>query len=151
MFYNIVDIADMKVTKDIEDILVTYSLGSCAGVTLFDPVAKIGGLLHCMLPLSNIDQHKAKNRPHMFADTGMIALTNELMRLGGNKNRLVATISGCANIMDTKNFFNIGSRNYKVIKKFLEKNSIRIIAENVGGTNSRTVFLYIESGEVAIK
>lgn len=151
MFYTIVSIADMKTSTDAEDILVTYSLGSCAGVTLFDPIAKVGGLLHCMLPLSNIDAEKAKKTPFMFADTGMTSLTTELIKSGAQKNRLVATISGCANIMDAKNIFNIGRRNYKVVKKFLEKNKIRIIAENVGGTCSRTVFLYLENGEVAIK
>ncbi len=68
-----VDISDMKIAQNREDVIVTYSLGSCVGLTLYDPVAGIGGMIHCMLPLSKIDPEKARIKPYMFVDTGVAA------------------------------------------------------------------------------
>jgi chemotaxis protein CheD len=59
----VVDIADMRISDNPEETLVTYSLGSCVGVTIYDPVIRIGGMIHCMLPLSKVDKEKAANRP----------------------------------------------------------------------------------------
>lgn len=58
-----VDISAMVVTDKADDVLVTYSLGSCIGVALYDPEACVGGMIHCMLPLSKIDPAKGKSRP----------------------------------------------------------------------------------------
>ena len=54
-----VDISGMRISETPDDVLVTYSLGSCVGLTLYDPVAKVGGMIHCMLPLSRMDRRKA--------------------------------------------------------------------------------------------
>ena len=58
-----VDISDMKIARNPEDVIVTYSLGSCVGLTLYDPIAGVGGMIHCMLPLSKIDPEKARIKP----------------------------------------------------------------------------------------
>ena len=73
-----VDISDMKISRDPTDVIVTYSLGSCVGLTLYDPVAGIGGMIHCMLPLSKIDPDKARLKPYMFIDTGVAAMLGEM-------------------------------------------------------------------------
>ena len=59
----VVGVADMVVSNDPSAELVTYSLGSCLGITVYDPVKKVGGLLHLMLPESRIDAIKAVNAP----------------------------------------------------------------------------------------
>ena len=84
----IVGISDLKVSNNPEDALVTYALGSCIGVAVFDPKAKVGGLLHFMLPDSSLDANKAKSTPAMFADTGIIALFKSCYayRSGKKKN-----------------------------------------------------------------
>ncbi len=81
----IVSIADMKVTKNPDDTLITYSLGSCIGVAIYDPFVKVGGLLHFMLPDSRIDPQKAQRNPWMFADTGIPSLFKEAYKLGSGE------------------------------------------------------------------
>ncbi len=83
-----VGVADMKVSKQPEDVLVTHALGSCIGVAIYDPVARVGGILHFMLPDSNLDTSKSQSHPFMFADTGLPQLFRECYRLGAQKSRL---------------------------------------------------------------
>lgn len=151
MLYTIIDIADMKFSTDPDDVLVTYSLGSCIGVTLYDSTVKVGGMIHIMLPLSKIDPDKAVTKPHMFADTGMTNFLEVLYKKGATSKNLIAMIAGGASLLDKQKFFNIGERNYTVVKKILEKNHIKIIGEDVGGNVSRTVFLYMADGETVIR
>ncbi len=146
-----IGISEMKVSNRPDDVLVTYSLGSCVGLALYDPVARIGGLVHCMLPLSSIDPVKARNSPCMFTDTGVPALIQEMLNLGAMKNRLVAKVAGAASLLDEKGTFKIGERNYIVLRKVLWKNNILIVADDTGGTIPRTVYLYVDTGRTTIK
>jgi len=147
----IVGIADMQMSKDPRSTLITYSLGSCIGVALYDPVAKVGGLLHYMLPDSQIDAEKAKKNPWMFADTGIPLLFREAYKLGGEKQRMVVKVAGGAQIMDESGYFNIGKRNYMVLRKILWKNNVLIAAESVGGSVNRTLTLELSTGKVWVK
>ncbi len=141
----------MKVSKNPEDVLVTYSLGSCVGVTLYDPLQKIGGLIHCMLPLSKIDPVKAKDNPYMFVDTGLPLLLQTILDLGGEKKRIIAKVAGGAVLLNDNGTFRIGERNYIVVRKLLWKNNILISSEDVGGTIPRTMYLYINDGKTIIR
>jgi chemotaxis protein CheD len=141
----------MKTSKDPEATLVTYSLGSCIGVAIYDPVAKAGGLLHYMLPESNLDGSKAKNNPYMFADTGIPFLFKETYRLGAKKQRMKVVVVGGAQILDQKGFFNIGKRNHMAIRKIFWKNQVMIDHEDVGGNVNRTIRLDIGTGNVHVK
>ena len=151
MLYKIVDIADMKLSNDEDDIIVTYSLGSCVGLTLYDPVKKLGGMIHCMLPLSKIDTARAKSSPYMFVDVGVTKFLQEMFARGARKSSIVAKVAGGASMLDDSNMFNIGKRNYSLLSKLLDKNQIKISGEDVGGTVSRTVFLYVATGETTIR
>ena len=141
----------MGISQDEDGSLITYSLGSCIGVVIYDPVARVGGLLHYMLPESNLDPQKALKKPYMFADTGIPLLFKESYRFGAVKNRLIVKVAGGAQILDDSGFFNIGKRNYMAMRKLLWKNNILIKAEDVGGQVSRTVRLEMSTGEVWIK
>jgi len=147
----IVGVSDMKTSKDPAASLVTYSLGSCIGIAIYDPVAKAGGLLHYMLPESNLDGKKAKSNPFMFADTGIPALFKETYRLGCKKQRMKVVVVGGAQILDQKGFFNIGKRNHMAVRKIFWKNQVMIDHEDVGGLVNRTIRLEIATGEVHIK
>jgi len=147
----IVGVSDMKTSKDPEATLVTYSLGSCIGIAIYDPVAQAGGLLHYMLPDSNLDGTKAKNNPFMFADTGIPALFKETYRLGAKKQRMKVVVVGGAQILDQKGFFNIGKRNHMAVRKIFWKNQVMIDHEDIGGTVNRTIRLDIATGDVHIK
>jgi len=146
-----VGISDMKVSDDEDDILITYSLGSCIGVTLFDPEVKVGGLIHCMLPLSKIDPVKAKKNPLMFTDLGIPELLRAVFELGAKRENLVAKAAGAATVIDDGNMFRIGERNYTVMRKVLWKNDILIAAEDVAGTIPRTMLLCMATGKTFIR
>jgi chemotaxis protein CheD len=148
---HIVGISEMKVSNIKDDVLITYSLGSCMGLTLWDKECFIGGLVHCMLPLSKIDPVKAKTNPCMFTDTGVLTLLQALYDLGAKRKNLIAKVAGCASLLDQKRFFKIGERNYAVLRKILWKNNILIENEDVGGSKSRTMFLSIATGITSIK
>ena len=147
----VVDIADLAVSNDPEAMLITFSLGSCIGVTVWDPVAKVGGMLHYMLPESTISPEKARTTPAMFCDTGVPKLFRSAYDLGAVKRRLVVKVAGGSQLMDDAGTFNIGKRNYLALRKVFWKNGIMIDAEDVGGAKSRTVRLNIGSGAVSIK
>lgn len=147
----VVGVADLAVSNNQGAVLTTYSLGSCLGITLYDPRLKAGGLLHIMLPDSTIDPVKAQARPWMFVDTGIAGLLRETAKLGVNKDRAIFCVAGGAQFLDSKGFFNIGQRNYESLKKVFQQSGLRLHAEAVGGLVSRSVFLHLETGEVRIK
>ncbi len=148
---NIVGISEMKVADQEDDVLVTYSLGSCLGVTIYDPQIRVGGMIHCMLPLSKIDLQKAQRSPAMFVDTGIPALFEAAYRLGARKDRIVLKVAGASRILDEKGTFKIGDRNYATLRKILWRNNVLITAENIGGNIPRTMYLEIRTGRVTIK
>jgi chemotaxis protein CheD len=142
-------VGDMKIGVD-GDMVVTHALGSCLGLVVFDPAVKVGGLLHAMLPLSNINPEKARANPAMFVDTGVPLLFNALYEKGAVKSRLVVKAAGCGNPMGKNEVFKIGERNYTVLKKLLWKNNILLEAEDVGGMVSRTIHFDVSSGQVVL-
>ncbi len=148
---HIVDISGIKVSASPEDVLVTYSLGSCVGLTLFDPEAGVGGMLHSMLPLSKIDKNKAREKPGMFVDTGVSKLLQEVFDRGAQRKRIIAKVAGAARVLDQKKMFRIGERNHTVLRKILWKNDILIAAEDIGGTIPRTLFLHMDAGQTVVK
>jgi len=148
---KIVGMADMRISQDQQEGLITYSLGSCIGVAIYDPVARVGGLLHYMLPDSQLDPQKALKKPFMFADTGIPLLFKEAYRFGANKGRIIVKVAGGAQVLDDSGFFNIGKRNYTALRKILWRNNILIKSEDVGGQVSRTVRLDLKTGKVWVK
>jgi chemotaxis protein CheD len=147
----VVGVADMVVSNDASAELVTYSLGSCLGVTAYDPAQRIGGLLHLMLPDSTIDAAKAASAPWMFVDTGIPHLFRAVCNLGADRKRLIVKVAGGAQLLDPQGVFNIGERNHRALKALLAKNGYRIHGEDVGGHASRTVRLYMTTGSFYIK
>jgi len=150
---NTVGLADMKISSAKEDIIITHGLGSCLGVTVYDPLSHVGGMIHIMLPLSSINPENAKTRPYMFVDTGIPKLFIKCYELGACKERMIVTVAGGSNPLGANgsDFFNIGERNFDILKRLLEKNNIPLRAYDVGGTQSRTMSINIETGTVNLK
>ncbi len=146
----VVEIAGMRISSDPEDTLVTYSLGSCLGVTIYDPVLRLGGMIHCMLPLSKVDAQKAAARPFMFVDTGVQRMLGELYEMGLRKSRAVIHVAGGGQVLDTTGIFKIGERNFTVLRKILWNNGLLMESQTVGGQHSRTIRLNIGTGEFTL-
>jgi chemotaxis protein CheD len=135
-----IGISEMRVSNEPDDVLVTYSLGSCVGLTLYDPVVRVGGMIHCMLPMSE-----------MFTDTGIPALIQGVLNLGAQESRLVAKVAGAASLLNDQSAFQIGERNYVALRKILAKRNIPLVAEDTGGTGARTLYLHMSTGKAIVK
>jgi chemotaxis protein CheD len=142
----VVGISDCKVTRDADSVLVTYALGSCIAVAMHDPVSKVSGLLHYMLPESAIDSKKAAQNPFMFADTGIPRMMDALKAAGGDGKRMIVRLAGGAQVLDSQGVFQIGKRNYLAARRILWKAGMLIAGEAVGGDVSRTTRLEVSTG-----
>jgi chemotaxis protein CheD len=145
----IVSVSEMRIGQK-EDRLVTHALGSCLGLTVYDPVVQIGGLLQAMLPFSKINVPKAALNPFMFVDTGIPALFEALYQQGVLQENMVIKAVGCSNPMGEKEVFKIGERNYRVLQDVLVNDGICLAGEDVGGTDSRMVQLDVATGQTLI-
>jgi len=141
----------MAISESADEMLVAHSLGSCLGVAFYDPVLRIGGMAHCMLPLSQIDSDKARYKPALFVDIGIPMLLDEMFRRGCRKKDLIAHAAGAARVMDGANVFRIGERNHAVFRKIMWKNGMFIRAEEIGGDQTRTLRLEIATGRVIVQ
>ena len=146
-----VGMADLNVCKA-PDMITTLGLGSCIGIAVYDPVTKVGGLAHIMLP----DSTQMRNNSNIakFADTGIEELIKRVTAAGANKRRLVAKIAGGAKMFQVSgvsNVGNIGERNALAAKAKLRELKIRLVAEDTGLNYGRTVELHCETGEFYIK
>ncbi|WP_196602265.1 chemotaxis protein CheD [Pectinatus frisingensis] len=146
-----VGIADYKVGKA-PDKIISYGLGSCIGITLYDPVIKIGGLVHIMLPDST--QARANENPAKFADTGIPLLLDKVISMGAVKTRLIAKLAGGSQMFQfagTSDIMAIGKRNAELARKTLQNCAIKIAGEDLGGTYGRTVEIDLETGLYKIR
>ncbi len=146
-----VDIADFKVSADPHAELITYSLGSCIGLAIWDQEAHVGGLLHYMLSDSKVSPDKAKANPAMFADTGIPLLFRSAYEFGAVKKRLVIKVAGGAKLFDTTDAMNIGKHNYVMLRKIFWKNGVLIDSEHTCDHISRTMRLHLGTGRVTIE
>jgi chemotaxis protein CheD len=147
----IVGMADMQVSKEPEAMLISFALGSCIGVALYDPLVRVGGLLHFMLPDSQIDLQKSQKNPWMFADTGIPLFFREAYKLGAEKKRIRVKVAGGSQVLDDSSYFNIGKRNYLAVRKIFWTNNVLIHAEDIGGSVNRTIRLEIGSGRIWVR
>lgn len=147
----IVGISDIKISNNAEDVIITYALGSCIGIVVFDPIVRVGGMLHYMLPESSLDQNKARENPEMFADTGIPLLFKSCYKLGANKRRMIVKAAGGASILDDTNFFRIGQKNIMAMRKIFWKNNVMIDREDTGLNYNRTVRLEMSTGKVFVR
>lgn len=146
-----VGMADLNVCLP-PDTITTLGLGSCVGIVLYDPVTKVSGLAHIMLP----DSTKVRNNSNLakFADTGIDVLIQQMLLKGAVKDRLVAKIAGGAQMfaLDAQSdMLRVGDRNIEAVKQKLARLGIRIIAEDTGNSYGRTIEFYPENGGLLIK
>ena len=131
--------------------IITYALGSCIGITFYDPLIKLGGLLHIMLP-ARVDQNDPK--VFKYADSGIRETVRKLTAFGMVKSRTVVKIAGGAKMFEMKgspDFGNIGQRNAAMVKKILMEERLRVVAEDTGGSYARTMLIDVSNGDVVIR
>lgn len=145
-----VGIADMKICRS-PGILITYALGSCIGVCLYDPVIKLGGMVHIMLP---INMEGGGGNVFKYADTGIAETLRKMEAFGAVRSRIVGKIAGGAKMFDIQgggSIGNIGLRNIESVKLTLTKERIRLLREDVGANYARTLLFDSATGKGVIR
>ena len=147
---RVVGIADMVVSAEPRDLIVTYALGSCLGVCVFDPMARVAGMLHLMLPQGSLSPDKAAQNPLMFADTGIPKLFLSSYALGAKKERMIVVVAGGASFnMNEDADSAIGQRNIATLRRVLWNNGVMLKKHDLGGRQPRNMTLDAGSGEVS--
>lgn len=146
-----VGLGERVISRDPQDILVAYGLGSCLGIGMVDPQKKICGLLHAVLPerTNGTDPTNPK-----YVDSGIEGLINEMVKAGADQNRLVIRIAGGANMLIAPGLsktFDIGTRNIQTAHQTFEKLKMKIANEEVGGNRGRTVRMYVAQGRMTVR
>ena len=133
-----------------EDVVVHTVLGSCVAVCLFDPDKKIGGMNHILMPANpDVNKYDASAR---YGINAMELLINAIMRLGGNRKKMVAKTFGGANLLMAVSEKNaVGARNVEFVINFLKAEKIKILSRDFGGHDSRKIFFHIATGDVFLK
>jgi chemotaxis protein CheD len=148
-----VGISDYKASRS-PDTLVTYALGSCVGISLYDPFTRVGGLSHIMLPSSSLRSDGICDNRMKYADTAIGDMVGHMERLGAGRRNITAKIAGGANMFGTVegSFIDtIGDRNVEAVRDELVRLGIPILAEDVGANYGRTVHFNLEDGRVVIQ
>lgn len=147
----IVSIADLKVTGDGNETLVTYALGSCVGICLRDAANGVYGLAHIMLPWSK-EASSAEKNPRRYADTCITELISTMVNMGAKRSGLEAKIAGGAQMFGAASgAFNIGERNISAVYRVLEAYGIPAVGAEVGGSIARTLYFHCSDFAVEIR
>lgn len=144
-----VGIADMKLGQNGDEI-ITYALGSCIGICLYDPALHLGALIHIMLP---INMETGRKNPMKYADTGIRETLRQMEARGASRARITAKIAGGAKMFEVSggNLGNIGQRNIESVHMSLRREGIRLLKEDVGGTVARTLLFQTDTGQGSIR
>lgn len=147
-----VGIGQLSVSKDPDASLVAYGLGSCIGITAYDPTAGVSGLVHILLPASD-GKRIVADEPARFADTGIAAFLERLTTEGALKTRLVIKVAGGASVLgkDNAEKFKIGDRNAEAVQEQLAKHGLRTAAHDTGGEKGRTLEIQVSSGKTFVR
>ncbi|MDE6837965.1 MAG: chemotaxis protein CheD [Acutalibacter sp.] len=146
----VIGIADMKMTNGSEE-LITYALGSCCGICLYDPNIRLAAMVHIMLPLN---MEAGRKNTMKYADTGIRETLRQMEVKGARKPRIVAKVAGGAKmfaVSGTGSLGNIGQRNIESVHKVLRAEGIRLAAEDVGGSVARTLSFDPSTGRATIR
>ena len=139
-----IGIADMKMAQN-SGMLITYALGSCIGICLYDQKIKLGALIHIMLPLN---MEPGRKNTMKYADTGIRETLKMMEAKGASRSRITAKIAGGAKMFEVKggSLSNIGQRNIESVLNTLNREGIKLLQEDVGGTVARTLLFDVGTG-----
>jgi chemotaxis protein CheD len=146
----VVGVADLKVTNLPNALVITYALGSCLGVTVYDRVLQAGGMLHALLPDSSTSARRDAPEA-MFVEAGMARLLDAMSELGSQPDHREFKVFGGAQVLGASDFLSIGARNVATMKKLALLHRLHVTRWDVGGQTNRTIQLYLDNGDVAVR
>ncbi|MCX6066291.1 MAG: chemotaxis protein CheD [Chloroflexi bacterium] len=149
-----VGLGEQAISRSPEDILVAYGLGSCLGISMVDPVSRVSGLLHAVLPGLVNGMDRSDTNSHKYVDSGIEDLLAAVLKEGANRSRLIVRIAGGANMLISPGMtssFDIGTRNIEAARITMQRIRMPIKVEEVGGHTGRTVRVYVADSRVTVR
>lgn len=147
---HIIGIGEYKISNKTEDIIKTYALYSCIGIVAYEPVKKVMAMVHVALPNSKFALSGTTDKPARYADKAIDTLFRDLsLKYGCKKNDIRVSIHGGATAKDN-DYFKVGEKNIKAVKKYLKDYGLTIVYEDVGGRFSRSLIGYVDTGFVEV-
>lgn len=146
-----VGLGELRISRDPRACLVAHGLGSCVGICVYDPVIRVGAMLHAMLPEHN---GQAPAQATKYVNSGLQQMLKELAGQGVLRHRLVIHLTGGAHMLTApgfKNTLNIGARNVETARAVLQREGLAIAGSDTGGHWGRTVRLYVKDGRVTVR
>jgi chemotaxis protein CheD len=145
----IVGVGEIACAREPE-VLITQALGSCIGLTLWDPRIHLGGMAHVMLPAS--PGGDVTGRRHRFADIAVPELVEQMVELGAGRHRMIAKLAGgSAMFKGDSGLDSIGGRNAAAVIEQLEKCGLAVLAADTGGSHARTIQLRVDTGVLLVR
>lgn len=149
-----VGLGEQAISRNPEDVLIAYGLGSCIGAVMIDPISRVSGLLHAVLPKATNGVTHSKSSVSKYVESGIEGLITALVQEGASKKNLVVRIIGGANMLmpsGVTRSFDIGTRNIEAARSTLNRLNIPVSAEAVGGHIGRTVRVYVGESRVTVR
>uniref|UniRef100_A0A831TYZ1 Probable chemoreceptor glutamine deamidase CheD n=1 Tax=Geobacter metallireducens TaxID=28232 RepID=A0A831TYZ1_GEOME len=134
-------------------VLVTYGLGSCVGIALYDPDARAGGLAHTLLP-APVREVEMVEKTAKFTCWAVELMVEELVKCGCAPGRLVAKLAGGATMFEPQyrsTHGGIGERNVAAARAALERSGIPLVAEDTGGDYGRSLEFSTATGIIMVR
>ena len=149
-----VGLGEQAISRSPEDTLVAYGLGSCIGVVMIDPISRLSGLVHAVLPRATNGTGHSETNAYKYVESGIESLIESLVKEGAARSRLVVRIIGGANMLMPTGMtraFDIGTRNIEAARTTLGRLKMPLTAEEVGGHSGRTVRVYVGEARVTVR
>ena len=132
------------------DMVLVTVLGSCVSACIRDPVARIGGMNHFMLPEATADESVA-SQPMRYGVYAMEVLINDILRRGARRERLEAKVVGGGNVLRGFGANSVGERNAAFVTRFLGAEGIRLVGQDLGGPHARKIYYFPATGRLMSK
>jgi chemotaxis protein CheD len=148
-----IGMGELVVSKDPSDVLACIGLGSCIAMCIWDPVARMGGVAHMLLPTSRSNA-EMMGSPAKYITLGVPNLINKMVKNGASRHNLIVKITGGArmlNIPGENNILDIGQRNITEVRAVMKRENVPILSEDVGGTSGRSIQLFIDTGKILVR
>ena len=148
-------LGEMAISRNPDDVLAAYGLGSCLGICMIDPMTRVAGLLHAVLPENlSSSEHEDPTHCSKYVDRGIERLLADMAKEGASRSRIIVRMVGGANMLIAPGLtstFDIGTRNIEKARTVFQRLNLKITAEEVGGHTGRTVRVYVADSRVTVR
>ena len=130
---------------------ISTVLGSCVSTCLWDPLQRVGGMNHFMLPGDGEQAASPVAPSARFGVYAMEVLINEMTRLGADRRRMVAKVFGGGRVLQGFGTLDVGAKNCQFVLEFLSTEAIPVVARDLLDVYARKLHFFPDTGKVQLK